>query len=176
MMKPSRRPYDNSSENFTPLNAKHVDILREVYRLKLDPEPPRPKRVNAVLGKDVGAWYAYHRLKGHYTNDCHHLKREIETLLQRVSYVKETKGAEGKMSLSKRESYSENTSTKKGKNEEEIRETRVTQHFLNTILGGFFRGGETSSSRKRYARPIIHISLNQISKKEGKPIVVGFSK
>lgn len=51
-MRPSRRPCDNLSESFTHLNAKCVDILREVYPLKLILHLPRLKRVNAVLGND----------------------------------------------------------------------------------------------------------------------------
>lgn len=116
-MIPSQRPYDNLFESFTPLNAKRVDILREVYHIKLIPDPPRPKRVNAVLGNDAKAWCAFHRVKGHHTERRHHLKKEIETLIQRgqlVSYVKEAEGAARKIDPSEREPDSENTSTKKG--------------------------------------------------------------
>lgn len=81
MMRPSQRPYDNLSEIFTSLNAKHADILREVYHLELIPEPPHPKRVNAVLENDARAWCTYHHMKGHHTEDCHHLKLKIETLI-----------------------------------------------------------------------------------------------
>lgn len=75
-----------------PLNKKCANILREVYHLKLIPEPPLLKRVNTMLGNDAGAWCAYHCVKGHHTEDYHHLKREIKTLIQRgrlLSYVKE---------------------------------------------------------------------------------------
>lgn len=37
-IKPSQRPYDKFSRNFTALNAKYADILREVYHLKLIPK------------------------------------------------------------------------------------------------------------------------------------------
>lgn len=53
--KPSYRPYENFSENFTSLNAKRANILRETYHHKLILEPSHPKRVNVVLGKDEGA-------------------------------------------------------------------------------------------------------------------------
>lgn len=118
MMRPSSIPYDNSSDNLTPINVKRADILREVYHLKLVPEPPHPKRVNTVLGNDARAWCAYHRMNGHHIEDYHHLKREIETLIQRgqlLSYVKEREGATGKWSPSKRESDSENTFYQKRK-------------------------------------------------------------
>lgn len=91
-IKLSRRPYDNFTENFTPLNTKCADILREVYHLKLISEPTYPKRVNKVLGRDEEVWYTYHHLRGHHTEYCHQLKRKFEILIQRgwlLSYVKE---------------------------------------------------------------------------------------
>lgn len=53
--------------------------------------------------------------------------------------------------------YSENHAQKKGKNTEEVREARLTCHTLNTIVGGFTGGGETSLARKRHAQSMIHI-------------------
>lgn len=72
--------------------------------------------------------------------------------------MKNPKGSAGKRSHSRRESDSENTSTKKGKNIEVVHETRVTRHTLNTISGGFACGCETSSTQKIYARSVINIS------------------
>lgn len=72
--------------------------------------------------------------------------------------MKEPKGSTGKRSPSIRESDSENTSTKKGKNIEEVHETRVAHHTLNTILIGFVDGGETCSTKKRYAQSVMHVS------------------
>lgn len=54
-MKPSRRPYDNFTESFTPLNSKRTDNLHEMYHLKLIPEPNRPKRANTIMGRDENA-------------------------------------------------------------------------------------------------------------------------
>lgn len=168
LMRPSPRPCDNLFESFTPLNIKCVDILMEMYHLKLILEPPLPKRVSTVLGNDSGAWCAYHHVKDHHTKYSHHLKREIENLIQRgrlLSYVKEEEGEMGKRSSSKREPDSKNTYTKKGKNTEEIHETQMAQHTLNNILGGFICGGENISARKRYAQSVMHGSQNSSSKR-----------
>lgn len=35
--------------------------------------------------------------------------------------------------------------------------SRVVRYTLNTIIGGFIRGGETSSARRRYAPQILNI-------------------
>lgn len=93
-MKPSRRSYDNFIKNFTPLKSKCVDLIHKVYHIKLIPEPNRPKRANSIMGRDKNAWCAYYRLRGHHTEDCHKLKKEIEIIIQRswlLSYMKEKK-------------------------------------------------------------------------------------
>lgn len=59
-MKPSRRPYDNFIESFTPFKLKHTDILFKIYYLKLILEPSRPKRANTIMGKDDSSWCSYH--------------------------------------------------------------------------------------------------------------------
>lgn len=106
-------------------------------------------------------------MRGHHTEDCNHLQIEIETLIQRghlLSYVKETEGSERKRSPSKRESYLDNISTKKGRNTEEVCETPMVGHTLNTISRDFAGGGETSSAIKRYIRSVMHVSQNHYLK------------
>ena len=150
-----------------------------MHHLKLLLEPKCPKRVNEVLGKDEDAWYAYHRMRGYHTEDYHQLKGEIEILIQRgrlLSYMKDVEGATRKRSHSQREQNSENLSAKKEKITEEVPETRVARLTLNTISGGFTGGGETSSSKKRYALSLMHVSHNIFSGKEERLVAVGFSR
>lgn len=54
--------------------------------------------------------------------------------------------------FSRRESNLENLSYKKGKNTEDMRETQIAHHTLNTNSGGFIGGGGIISARKGYAR------------------------
>lgn len=70
----------------------------------------------------------------------------------------DVRGSAGKRSPSRKESNLDNLSLKKGKGTEEVRETRVAHHTLNTIARGFSNGGGTNSARKRYARTIMHVS------------------
>lgn len=142
------------------LNTRHEDILKEVYHLKLLPRLLRPKGVHTVMGKDENAWCTYHRLRGHHTENCHQLKKEIEILIQRgwlLLYVKDVEGHPGKRSHPREDPSSENPAQKKGKNAKEVPKSRITSYTLNTIAGRFVGGGETSSSRKRYARSLMHI-------------------
>lgn len=137
-IKSSRRSYDNFTKKFTPLNLKRANILHEVYHLKLISERSRPKRSNAVMGKYEDAWYAYHRLRGHHSEDCHQLKREIKILIQRgqlLSYVKDIERSTGKRGPSQREPNSENLSIKKGKSIKEVCETRVASQPERDTLG-----------------------------------------
>lgn len=97
---------------------------------------------------------------GNHTENCHQLKKEIKILIQKgqlLSYVKDVEGHPRKRSPPRENPSLENHAQKKGKNAEEVREARITYDVLNTIAGGFTRGGKTSSSRQRYARPVMHI-------------------
>lgn len=58
-----------------------------MYHLKLIPETTRLNRVNDMLGNDEEAWWTYHCLRGRHVEDYHHLKREIEILIQRGRFT-----------------------------------------------------------------------------------------
>lgn len=47
----SRRPF-KKEQDYTPLNGRREEILKEVYHLKFLPKPVVPKRVYIVMGKD----------------------------------------------------------------------------------------------------------------------------
>jgi hypothetical protein len=77
--KTNYRPYSRPEE-FTPLNTKPERILKEVYEAKLIPDPPAPRY--ETMGKDKNKWCKYHRIRGHDTDSCVHLRQEIEKLIQ----------------------------------------------------------------------------------------------
>lgn len=122
------------------MNTRREDILKEFYRLKLLPIRGSRKEVHDVMGKDGNAWYVYHKLCSHHTEDCHHLKREIEILIQKgslLSYVNDVRGHPGKRSHPNGDISSKNPLQKKGKNTGEVHEAQVTCHTLNSIVRGF---------------------------------------
>jgi hypothetical protein len=124
-------------ENFTPLNTKPERIMKEVYETKLIPEPPPTQRT--TMGEDRDKWCKYHKLRGHDTDSCIHLRREIEKLIQ-----------SGKLRGYTRDKRDERPKASK---KEEVAEEK--RHTLNTISGGFAGGGESSSSRKKYVRQVM---------------------
>ena len=121
----------------------------------------------------------YHRARGHHTEDCIQLKREIETLIQRghlLTYVKDDRPHNGKRSPRQEDPSNEKTSRTKNSESREGHETKTTRHTLNTIAGGFAGGGETSSARKRYARTVMHVDQKMTDEPEDNPGTVTFSK
>jgi len=88
-------PYDaiTNFENFTPLNTRPERILKEVYNTRLILAALTPK--GFTMGPDSDSWCKYHRIEGHHTDTCVHLRREIEKLLQNGKlrgYAKEARG------------------------------------------------------------------------------------
>ena len=128
-----RPPRRYAPEHFTRLTMRPEKILKEVYESKIIPEanPPRTH----VMGDDKDAWCKYHRVRGHDTDDCMHLKREIEKLIQ-----------SGKL-----RGYTRGRHDGSGRGADDARDNRrgeESKHTLNTISGGFAGGGESSASRK----------------------------
>jgi len=137
-----RHPRRYASEHFTPLTMRPERILKEVYKSKIIPKanPPRTH----IMGNNRDAWCKYHRVMGHDTDDCIHLKREIEKLIQ----------------SSKLKGYTKRRQDENGWGIDKVRDNRrgeENKHTLNTISGGFTGGGESSASRKNYARQIMLI-------------------
>lgn len=140
-----RRPYAPCStrprlEDSTPLNTKPERILKEVYVTKLIPEPGPPR--HPTMGMEKDKWCKYHKIRGNDTDSCIHLRQEIEKLIQNGKlrgYAQEGRGENRRKADSKKEDLSE--------------EKRNTP---NTISRGFLGGGgESSTSRKKYARQVM---------------------
>jgi len=77
--KRERNPRQYIPEHFTTLKVRPERILNEVYESKLIPEADPPR--THVMGHNKEAWCKYHIVRGHDTDDCLQLKREIEKLI-----------------------------------------------------------------------------------------------
>jgi hypothetical protein len=113
--------------------------MKEVYETKLIPDPIPPRY--PTMGADKDKWCKYHKIRGHDTDYCVHLRQEIEKLIQN-----------GKLRGYTQERRGENRQNAENKKEKVSEEKR---HTLNTISGGFSGGGESSSSRKKYVRQVM---------------------
>ncbi|XP_024630733.1 uncharacterized protein [Medicago truncatula] len=138
-----RRIY--SVDDFTPLNTRPERIYKEVYQTKMIPKPPEPR--GDRMGHDLEAWSKYHKIRGHTTDNCWRLKKEIDKLIQ-----------EGKLGgYVKGERSEDEGRPPEEENEDNHRKDPKECHTLNTISGGFAGGGESSASRKKYVRQVMFI-------------------
>ncbi|GAA0170325.1 hypothetical protein LIER_40930 [Lithospermum erythrorhizon] len=71
---------EEKNDYLTPLNASTGNVFLKIEDKRMLPRPPRKK---TPLNKwDVSKYCQYHNDRGHDTNDCRHLKIEIEKLIQ----------------------------------------------------------------------------------------------
>ena len=120
--------------NFTPLNTRPERIYREVYNTRLILNPPKPR--NERMGSDPDACCKYHRIRGHTTDNCWQLRKEIDRLIQEGKLRGYVKGGRGE----------DHRRPTEGKTDEDHKKDTKERHTLNTISGGFAGGGELSSS------------------------------
>ncbi|XP_024626709.1 uncharacterized protein [Medicago truncatula] len=155
-----KKPYERSqhryaTEHFTPLNTRPERILKEVLESKIIPSAPVAR--GRFLGNNRDAWCKYHMIQGHDTDECVHLKREIEKLIQ-----------SGKL-----RGYAKERSNNEKQPDKLNPEPK---HILHTISGGFAGGGESRNLRKKYARQVMLLGDNFSSSSEKYPDITFSSK
>ncbi|KAJ1411325.1 hypothetical protein SESBI_21370 [Sesbania bispinosa] len=74
-----RRTSQWGSGDYTPLDAKRADILKEVYNANLL-DLPLPAR--GPKGPYKNRWCEFHRVQGHDTEECWDLMNQIERLIK----------------------------------------------------------------------------------------------
>ncbi|KAJ0974878.1 hypothetical protein J5N97_016843 [Dioscorea zingiberensis] len=122
-------------DNYTPLNTSRENIMLQIQDKKIlkQPEPIR----ETSSAKKSGKFCIYHKVQGHTTENCIHLRDAIEDLVR-----------EGKLSQ-----FLKQEPTKKEEHPAQP-EPPVKKIDLSVIAGGPRYGGETSSSRRSYARMV----------------------
>lgn len=105
--------------------------------------PPTPQKKGTPTRNDLNQYSRYHRSKGHNTDDCKILKRDIEILIPKRLLKKFVVHRERSRSPSRGD---RNVSPRKAQ-ENEI----AKKGTLNAISGGFASGGETSAATEVYA-------------------------
>lgn len=79
-----------ATENFTPLNIHRKHIWREVLHLHKISTPPTP--ISEIMEFEPERWCKFHRVKGHHTDDCYQLNKEIKKLIHDGCLKKYIKG------------------------------------------------------------------------------------
>jgi len=115
------------------------------------------------MGGDKVAWCKYHHVRGHDTDDCIHLKREIEKLIQNGKLRGYTRG--------RRDENGGGTNDNR-----DNRRGEEGKHTRNTISGGFVGGGESSTSWKNYARQVMLVDKGSRSFAERSPNITFSTK
>lgn len=116
---------------------------------------------------DLNQYYRYHRCKGHSTDDCKILKRDIENLIQK-GFLKNFVACHDR---SKSPHRDKNAPPRRGQEQ-----TRANKGTLNVISGGFAVGGETSGAREVYALQISGNALTGKRPTEQREVIISFSK
>lgn len=91
-----------TTKNFTPLNTHYEQTWHKVLHMHNLYTLLASKA--GVMGSGPGRWCKFHMVKGHQTEDCHYLKKEIERLIQEGHLKKYVKSASSR-SLDKSSSH-----------------------------------------------------------------------
>ena len=85
---PDRKP---KFANFTPLIMSIKQVLMQI---RVDPSLQLPKLISTLIEKrDKNKYCRFHQNHGHRTDECRHLKDQVETLIQQgklQKYIKKT--------------------------------------------------------------------------------------
>lgn len=132
-----------------------------------------PTRIERKLGPDKDQWCHYHRTYGHETENCRILIREIERLVQDGHlgrYVKKaTDGTYRIASRGRRQSQGKDEANNSAPRSDHVIPAKGD---LNTIRGGFAGGRPTNSFRKRYARSVMSIAMEERTFPDHSPLFI----
>ena len=154
-----RRRY--SPQRFTPLTASVSQVLHEVrneqflrWQIQMKSDPAT---------RDNTKYCEFHRDYGHRTDNCIHLKREIEYLIRR-GYLRRFVSQEGQ---NQAQNQAQNQTQNQAPTQQPPPRQTTTQHEqplgeIHVIAGRFAGGGESSFARKAHLRSIRSMGIEEI--------------
>jgi len=98
-----------------------------------------PRKTNHVLGPKKFAWCAFHQARRHDTERYQTLQHQLTSLLEKGHLRRFLRSEAGAKAVHKTKPQDDN-------------HVAPVLGDFNTIVGGFSRGGLTSTNRKRYSR------------------------
>ncbi|XP_038680924.1 uncharacterized protein LOC119981854 [Tripterygium wilfordii] len=134
--------------SYTPLNNSLHNILLEVSNRDI---LKWPMKMRAPVEKHTSDKYClFHRDHGHDTEECRHLKDEIEGLIRR-GYLKQfTSDREEKRRITDGDDRDDDRRRQR-RRDRSPRHQRGTTGTIGVIVGGLVAGGECSSARRAYS-------------------------
>ncbi|GKV49002.1 hypothetical protein SLEP1_g55776 [Rubroshorea leprosula] len=161
--------------NYVPLTLPRSQILTQIQHWIRRPPPPLHDSPRADKSKHCD----YHRVYGHNTEDCQHLKDELEFLArtgklegyrlgntqdmyQDNQYISEP-GRAYKGRQFNRRSQGQRPATQSQKDKRGVGCTAIppSSGTINMISGGMHSGGQSARVRKAYARQVMTVNKNQ---------------
>ncbi|GAV82764.1 hypothetical protein CFOL_v3_26215, partial [Cephalotus follicularis] len=113
--------------------------------------------------RDSDKYYRYHRDHGHDTQECNHLKNQIEDLIRKGHLRK----------------YVDRDAPQERREHREEAPQQPEEGLIHTIFGGVASSGDHNRSRKAYARQTFAVQQYQKSKRlknGGDEEIISFSK
>ena len=106
---------------------------------------------------DKSKYCKFHRDYGHDTNDSVTLKDEIEILIRRAKLTKYRRYGEWEVDKNKECERSRSPSRRETNDRARHTEQQIVG-TIETIAGGFARGGISNNVRKRYLRAMMNVT------------------
>ncbi|XP_052204060.1 uncharacterized protein LOC127809334 [Diospyros lotus] len=158
--------------HYTRLNQPRSTILAAVEGsglLQLSKKPDRP------MGRNQEEYCRYHRIRGHSTDQCRELKNQIEALIREghlQRYVRtEGRNDRDRQRMEERPEGQDRRNLQQ--NEDRIiplPDNEPTHQAIHVISGGETLAGDTSSSRKAYARQAYQVNSVMETREDEEPI------
>ncbi|GAA0162607.1 hypothetical protein LIER_39441 [Lithospermum erythrorhizon] len=142
-----RRPQEPVHSSYTPLSTTVGRVHAQMEDEKILPKPHKLR--SPPNRRDQKLYCEYHRDHGHDTDDFRLLKAEITKLIQRGHLKEFVKKNQERSPRRQRESPRRNTRPRS-----QIPPRKTGR--IDTISGGLAGGGDTSNSRKEYARRVVY--------------------
>ncbi|XP_025677993.1 uncharacterized protein [Arachis hypogaea] len=141
-------------DNYTRFNTKREKIIKEILNAKIIKPPARAGSYQDQRFVDRSKHCAFHQKYRHTTDECVIAKDLLERLAQKGLLDKYVEGRRKKEGIRDGE---ERRQTSEGKDDNRWSNPNPPKRIINCIFGGFARGGETSSARKRNYRAMLTI-------------------
>ncbi|XP_043687762.1 uncharacterized protein LOC122638979 [Telopea speciosissima] len=169
------RAIDRESEpSYTALTHARAHILNKIKDQMTLRWPA--KMVKPAHERNKNKYYHFHQDHGHDIEECKQLKDEIEALIQRghLNRFFKKEANDRRTDYRAREPEGRQRSPPKADKEElprgKLHTKNAPMREITTIFGGPGMGGETSYSRKQYARNVLQIETTAKRRRATYPI------